>query len=92
MIMHPERSGYPCEGIIQESQQGYPDIPTETVEELYRFIFHKCSVGGFLDAVLRNDLKGAIFSADEKNLKALKSIVQFIYNECPMVIWIREKD
>lgn len=91
MIMHPERSGS-CAGIIQESQQVYPDIPKETLEEIYRFLFHRCPVGGFLGAVLRNDLRGAIFSADEKNLKAIKSLIQFIYNECPSTIWIREKD
>lgn len=48
--------------------------------------------GGFLTAVICNDLKAACSRADEVNLAALPAIVAFLYNEAPAAAWgSREK-
>lgn len=43
--------------------------------------------GGFLRAVLSNDLKEAFGRADEENQAAMLEIVQYCYNEIPSVCW-----
>ena len=39
--------------------------------------------GGFLTAVLSNDLFGAFGKADETNMLAIRTYVLFLYNEAP---------
>lgn len=43
--------------------------------------------GGFLTAVMTNDLKGALGSADDQNLAALRDIVGWLYWEAPSPCW-----
>lgn len=40
-------------------------------------------VGDFLQAVLSNDLTGAVCRADAGNLRAIRAIAQYVYNELP---------
>ena len=58
----------------------FPDL---TYGSLHRFVVHGIEPGGFLTAVLSNDLQGACGNADEENLDALPGIVAFIYNRVP---------
>lgn len=46
--------------------------------------------GGFLKAVLENDLKGALGKADLENRRAIFEIVKYIYNELPIECWGNE--
>ena len=62
-------------------------IPELTVSALERYINDRIPTGGFLDAVLRNDLFGAISRADEFNSRSLPEIVKFIYNNLPGNSW-----
>lgn len=39
--------------------------------------------GSFLEAVLRNDLMGALGRADSNNIERLKDYGMFLYNEVP---------
>lgn len=43
--------------------------------------------GGFLEAVLSNDLKDAIGRADGRALDSLPHIVAYLYNQCPLGCW-----
>ncbi len=43
--------------------------------------------GGFLRAVLENDLAGAFGRADDDNRRAMHDIVCYVYNELPSQCW-----
>jgi hypothetical protein len=43
--------------------------------------------GHFLQAVICNDLRGAIDRADEENLANLPAFVGYFYNEAPSGCW-----
>ncbi len=62
-------------------------IPQHTREALDRYVNDKIPIGGFLLAVLSNDLFGAIGQADRENRAALADICEYIYNELPGNCW-----
>ena len=66
-------------------------IPERTIASLDRYVNHKILPGGFLTAVLSNDLFLAVGRADRENLAALPEIVQYIYNELPTGAWGSEE-
>jgi len=67
-------------------------VPVHTVGALERYINDRIPTGGFLNAVLTNDLVGAISYADEDNLRAIPEIVKFLYNNVPMNAWRDEEN
>jgi hypothetical protein len=62
-------------------------IPTRTKNALFNYVNHGTMPGGFLTAVLCNDLMEAVGRADTENLAALKEIVQYVYWELPGLCW-----
>lgn len=67
---------------------GYEDkIPAHTLGALQRYVENKYMPGGFLTAVLSNDLFGAVGRADSENIEALAEIVKFVYNRMPSNSW-----
>ena len=64
---------------------GYEGVPSHTQHALRQYVENGLAPGGFLTAVLENDLMGAIGRADSQNIAALKEIAQFIYNRVPSV-------
>ena len=62
-------------------------IPAHTKAALDRYVNDRILPGGFLTAVLSNDLFGAVGKADSENLAALPEIVRYIYNEIPSSSW-----
>jgi hypothetical protein len=58
-------------------------VPEHTQIALSDYIERGIPVGGFLNAVLANDLAGAVGRADAANLHALKDIVNWVYNHAP---------
>ncbi len=63
------------------------NIPNYTKESLDRYAESGIPVGGFLYAVLTNNLFDATAKADRYNLPALKDICLYIYNELPAGCW-----
>lgn len=61
---------------------GY-NVPSHTQGALERYIVHGIEPGGFLTAVLCNDLMGAMSRADIDNKRAIHDICSWIYNEAP---------
>jgi hypothetical protein len=43
--------------------------------------------GGFLQAVLANDLIGAVGSADKESLQILPDIAKYVFNNIPSNVW-----
>lgn len=62
-------------------------IPEHTQAALDRYVNSGIMPGGFLTAVLSNDLFGAVAMADSANRLALPEIVAFIYNDVPSAAW-----
>jgi len=54
---------------------------------LDRYVKHKIPTGGFLEAVLSNDLVGAVSRADSINSQRIPEIVKYIYNNLPSNCW-----
>ena len=65
----------------------YEAIPERTKETLTRYADHHIATGGFLYAVLTNDLFSTMARADEGNREALWLICLYIYNEMPSECW-----
>lgn len=59
------------------------DIPKSVVESLDRYVNHGIEPGGFVTAVLENNLMEAIGRADHININYLKDICGHIYNNLP---------
>jgi hypothetical protein len=55
-------------------------IPEHLWCGLERYLEHRLEPGGFLRAVLENDLSTAIRRADNESMSALKSIVIYLVN------------
>lgn len=62
-------------------------IPDDVKARLDRYASSGVHPGGFLLAVLRNDLTVACGSADSNNRAALFDIVQYVYNHLPAACW-----
>lgn len=55
----------------------------EAAESIRRYVDHGIPTGGFLRAVLANDLMEAVGRADESSLMNLLAICQYVYNDIP---------
>ena len=62
-------------------------IPDRMMGGLKRYIEDGTEPGGFLTAVLENDLERAVSNADEENMANLPAYVAYLYNEAPMGCW-----
>ena len=61
----------------------YAKIPSNTKDALVRYVERRIIPGGFLQAVLQNDLFAAVGYADQENLTHLRLIVQYVFNHIP---------
>lgn len=66
----------------------YASIPECTKYSLKMWVLYAQMPGGFVEALLRNDLHGAFDNADSGNLAALELIMSWIHNECPGNCWL----
>ena len=62
-------------------------IPDYMVDGIYNYVEHGIAPGDFLLAVLRNDLFGAVGSADRVNAKRLKEWAIFLNWCVPSKCW-----
>ena len=61
------------------------EMPQSTQDSLEAYASKGVPTGGFLRAVLENDLTEAIGRADEHNIRAIQNIVSWVYNEAPSI-------
>lgn len=65
----------------------YTTIPQSTRESIDRYIKHGIPTGGFLRAVMSNNLREAVVRADCYNMPALAEMVSYLYMDCPPDCW-----
>ena len=65
----------------------YDKLPPHMVDGARRYIEHGIMPGGFMMAVLDNDLGGAFARADEVNTAAMKQWAMWLYNDAPGGCW-----
>ena len=58
-------------------------IKQSTIEQIDNYVKEGIPPGGFVRAVLENDLMGSCSRADEENAAALHDICSCIYNKVP---------
>jgi len=57
------------------------------IPSIDRYVEHRIPTGGFLEAVLSNDLRDACSRADTQNRYLLFDIVQHLYWHVPAACW-----
>lgn len=62
-------------------------IPERMMESISRYVKEGVRPGSFLTAVICNNLRGAISSADSENLENLPAFMTYFYNETPSECW-----
>jgi hypothetical protein len=62
-------------------------IPDYMIGGIERWIDHGIEPGGFLMAVLCNNLKEAVCQADDTNINLLPAYISFFYNDAPSQCW-----
>ena len=62
-------------------------IPQHTKDALDRWVENGWHPGGFLEAVLTNDLFGAVGHADDMNRVAIFDVCSYVYSELPGNCW-----
>lgn len=76
---------------LYEIENHFPDfrkdladkVPEHLREGLARYVIHGIIPGSFLQAVISNDLHGAIHLGDDDSLAGIKSILSFLWNSTP---------
>jgi len=66
-------------------------IPEHMVDGVMDYLEFGLEPGGFLRAVLENDLVHAFGCADRTNIHRMEDWASFIYNEMPMAAWGSKK-
>lgn len=62
-------------------------LPQHMHGALERYIDKGIPPGGFLTAVLSNDLRNAVGRADAENRERIGDYVIYLYNDAPSVCW-----
>lgn len=65
----------------------YDLLPESLQDGAQRWIEDHFPPGGFLQAVISNDLKESLGRADDNNREEIFRIVSFFYNEAPSDCW-----
>ena len=61
--------------------------PEDVVESINLYVTHRIPTGGFLHALLANDLREAFAKADSTNRFKLFEITSYCWNEIPSACW-----
>ena len=69
----------------------YFNVPEHIVDGLWLYLNNRIEPGGFLEAVLSNNLKEAFGRADHINISKMFETVQFLYNCFPSIAWGSEE-
>ncbi len=65
----------------------YEKIPQHMRDAIGRYILGGTMPGDFLTGIITNDLKRAVFNADETNLPLIKTYVMWFHWEAPGNCW-----
>jgi hypothetical protein len=70
-----------------ESTMNDLGVPTHIRQGLIWYILYGIPPGGFLQAVIQNDLKMSFAKADHINQSRMFNIVNWMYNNAPHTCW-----
>jgi hypothetical protein len=76
-----------AKGFPDNDPRCYKRIPPHILASIDAWVLRATPTGGFVGAVLKNDLKGAVSHADLECIPAIPAMVAYLYNECPMACW-----
>ena len=62
-------------------------LPEELREHIDNYVHYGIPTGGFLQAVIDNDLTEACGRADDNNLRILPAVVAYFYNHASFGCW-----
>ena len=62
-------------------------IPERMVAALSRYVYDGIEPGSFLTNALENNLKGAVITADDENIKLLTAYMSVFLRELPWTCW-----
>lgn len=62
---------------------GSLSLTGDVIEGLIEYVDMGIPMGGFMTALVENDLRGTVSRADSVNIQLIPVIFGFIYNECP---------
>jgi len=62
-------------------------IPARMIGAIQRYVDEGIPPGDFLQAVICNDLVGAVSKADDENVRNLPAYVGYFYNKAPSICW-----
>ena len=62
-------------------------IPERMRGGIARYLTDGIPTGDFLKSVIENDLRMALWTADNENLAILPNYVRFFHNACPGLSW-----
>lgn len=62
-------------------------VPQRIMGGMKRYVDHGIEPGGFLKAVIANDLQQAVSLADDEVIHNIPAIVGWFYNEAPSACW-----
>ncbi len=62
-------------------------IPKRMMPGIRRYIDEHKRPGNFLQAIISNDLKAAVWNADDENMNLLPHYVQYFYWKAPSMCW-----
>ena len=65
----------------------YLDAPVHILDSINRYVEHRLSPGGFVTAVLSNDLTGAFNQADTDSESGIRDILKYVRWEIPAESW-----
>ena len=65
----------------------YPTAPVHLLDAIAAYVNNRTPVGGFLTAVLENNLREAMGCADQSSRHGLFDIVMYCHWEIPSVCW-----
>lgn len=57
------------------------------IDQIQEYVRRGTPPGGFLTAVLSNDLRGAAMMADDQNRHLLYEYVKYLHNNVPALCW-----
>jgi hypothetical protein len=72
---------------MSQNHNQYAKIPARIKQALDSYATDRAATGGFLRAVLENDLMRAMSRADLESRAALHDICVYVYNELPSGCW-----
>ncbi len=79
-MLEPDAIAYRERCIVSEQ---WLNLPDDISGAFYRYVLERIRPGGFLYAVLCNNLLESVTRADAQNIGRLKDIVSFMYNVLP---------